>query len=191
MNKITLIITLVFAFATESCTKKEENQIENAPKVTALSTDTLTKDNDSIKSDISSENDLAENKDQLFDIEGNYLSKDNANCKMSLKLYYSEGKLKYDLKTEHKKITDFAILELNEKKDGYFITLKNIEWSENLGATDSDGNTTDKNLPLPKEIQGSLSKNEITIQNSGNAMNNYEKFSECGLKYINLIKIVK
>lgn len=184
MKKNTLLIIITFMLATQSCSKDKNSQTETASKI-----DTAETENHK-KSDISLEKDLEKNQDLIFDIEGDYESKDT-DCKMNLKLYHAEGKLKYDLKTDRKKITDFATLELNEKKDGYYITLKNIEWSENLGATDSDGNAMDKNLPLPQEIQGSLSKNEITIQNYGNAMNNYEKFAECGLKYINLMKIVK
>jgi len=80
---------------------------------------------------------------------------------------------------------------LDEKKERYFVTLKNIKWSKNIGVVDSEGNAIDKNLSLPDEIQGSLDKNGIMIQNYGNAMNDYEKFTECGLKYISLIKVVK
>ena len=43
-------------------------------------------------------------------------------------------------------------------------------------------------LELPKDIEGVLYKDEITIQNSGNAMNYYVKFAECDLKYIHLTK---
>lgn len=43
---------------------------------------------------------------------------------MDLKLYYSEGKLKYDLKTDRQTLTDFATLTLDEKKEGYYVTLK-------------------------------------------------------------------
>ncbi|AZB28421.1 hypothetical protein [Chryseobacterium balustinum] len=183
MKKITFISTLVFVLAVQSCAKKDDKPV-------ATTTQSSSKQNDSIQSDISQKN-LSKNNNLLFDIEGLYQSKDNASCNMNLKLYYSEGKLKYDLKTDRQTLTDFATLTLNEKKDGYYITLKNIKWSENTGAVDSKGNAIDKNLDLPKDIQGSLDKYGITIQNYGNAMNSYEKFAECGLKYINLIKDVK
>nr|WP_314491831.1 hypothetical protein [uncultured Chryseobacterium sp.] len=189
MKNTTIIITLIFAFAIQSCVKKDDKQIENTAKVNATSIDSLAKQNDSLQPDSSQKN-ITENNDLLFDIEGLYQSKENANCKMDLKLYYSEGKLKYDLKTDRQTLTDFASLTLDEKKEGYYVTLKNIKWSENVGTVDSEGDAIDKNLSLPNEIQGSLDKNGITIQNYGNAMNNYEKFAECGSKYINLIKVI-
>ncbi|MFV0470407.1 MAG: hypothetical protein ACK5L7_00005, partial [Paludibacteraceae bacterium] len=76
----------------------------------------------------------------------------------------------------------------NDKKDGYYLTLKNIEWSENEGALDEEGEQVDDSVELPKEIQGVLYKNEITIQNTGNSMNYYVKIAECDQKYIHLIK---
>lgn len=190
MKKITLISTLVFALAIQSCEKKIDNQSENTEKGIATPSDSLAKQNDSLQSQSSQKN-SSQNNDLLFDIVGTYQSQEIADCKMNLKLYYKEGTLKYDLKTDRQTVTDFATLTLDEKKEGYYITLKNIKWSKNVGAEDSEGNATDKNLPLPTEIQGSLDKNGITIQNYGNAMNNYEKFAECGSKYINLTKVVK
>ena len=77
---------------------------------------------------------------------------------------------------------------LNERADGYYITFKDIEWSEYLGAIDPEGTKSEEDLELPKDIQGVLYKDEITIQNSGNAMNYYVKFGECDLMYIHLIK---
>ena len=85
-------------------------------------------------------------------------------------------------------LTDKAEIELNEKKDGYYITFNNIEWSENEGALDDDGEQIDKEIVLPTTVQGVLYKNEITIQNTGNAMNYYVKIGECDLKFIHLIR---
>lgn len=190
MKKATIIFTLIFTLAIQSCVKKDDKQIENTARVDATLPDSLTKQNDSLQRDSSQKN-ITENNDLLFAIEGLYQSKDNASCKMDLKLYYSEGKLKYDLITDNQTRTDFATLTLDEKKERYFVTLKNIKWSKNIGVVDSEGNAIDKNLSLPDEIQGSLDKNGIMIQNYGKAMNDYEKFTECGLKYISLIKVVK
>lgn len=69
-----------------------------------------------------------------------------------------------------------------------YLTLKNIEWSENEGISDDGGEPIEDDIGLPQEIQGELYKNEIAIQNYGNSMNYYVKFGECDLKYIHLIK---
>lgn len=125
----------------------------------------------------------------LFNIEGNYeFKKEETICKMNLTLYYQKNQLKYKLKTNTREFSDDAEIELNEKKDGYYITFKNIEWSEYLGGLDNEGEPIDKNLSIPENVSGTLYKNEIIIQNYGNAMNYYVVFDECGEKYIELIK---
>lgn len=125
----------------------------------------------------------------LFNIEGNYNIEENeSDCKMQLELYYKNKQLHYQLVTNTKKYADKAILELNEKKDGYYITFKNIEWSEDEGALDNEGEPIVKERTLPQDIQSVMYKNEITIQNSGNAMNYYIKIGDCDLKFIKLIK---
>ncbi|MCX8534360.1 hypothetical protein [Chryseobacterium luquanense] len=125
----------------------------------------------------------------LFNIEGNYeFKKEETTCKMNLTLYYQKNQLKYKLKTNTREFSDNAEIELNEKKDGYYITFKNIEWSEYLGGLDNEGEPIDKNLSIPENVSGTLYKNEIIIQNYGNSMNYYVVFDDCGEKYIELIK---
>ena len=125
----------------------------------------------------------------LFEIAGNYILEDNdTDCKFDLSLYYKNDQLFYQLHTNTRKLTDKAEIELNEKKDGYYITFNNIEWSENEGALDDDGEQIDKELVLPTTVQGVLYKDKISIQNTGNAMNYYVKIGECDLKFIHLIR---
>lgn len=134
-------------------------------------------------------NNIEKNEKLLFDIEGEYSFKANVtDCKINLTLYYTNNQLKYKLKTNTREIFDNASLELNETKDGYYIILENIEWSEYLGALDEEGNPIEENLSLPQEISGELNKNEIIIQNYGNAMNYYMKLGECDVKYLYLIR---
>lgn len=136
-----------------------------------------------------SENNIEKNEKLLFDIEGEYSFKDElTGCKLNLTLYYNNNQLKYKLKTNTRELSGNAILELNERKEGYYITFENIEWSEYLGAIDPEGESPDENLALPQEISGSLNKNEIIIENYGNAMNYYVKLGECDVKYIHLIR---
>jgi len=134
-------------------------------------------------------NNSEKNEKLLFDIEGEYSFKANfTDCKINLTLYYTNNQLKYRLKTNTREISNNASLELNETKDGYYIILENIEWSEYLGALDDEGNPIEENLSLPQEISGELNKNEIIIQNYGNAMNYYMKLGECDVKYLYLIR---
>ncbi|MFV0471389.1 MAG: hypothetical protein ACK5L7_05085 [Paludibacteraceae bacterium] len=127
--------------------------------------------------------------EMLFEIEGIYYMEENElNCGITLMLFRENEKLRYKLKTNTRELTNDAKIELNDKKDGYYLTLKNIEWSENEGALDEEGEQVDDSVELPKEIQGVLYKNEITIQNTGNSMNYYVKIAECDQKYIHLIK---
>jgi len=41
------------------------------------------------------------------------------------------------------------------------------------------------------EIEGQYTKNKIVIQNYGSSMNQYLNFSECDIKYLELLKIEK
>mgnify|MGYP003585327353 CR=1 FL=1 len=138
------------------------------------------------------ENNIEKSRKLLFDIEGEYFFKaETTGCKMNLTLYYANNQLKYKLKTNTREISDNATLQLNERKDGYYITFENIEWSEYLGALDEEGNPIEENLSLPQEISGELNENEIIIQNYGNAMNYYMKLGECDVKYLYLIRNLK
>lgn len=69
-----------------------------------------------------------------------------------------------------------------------YLIFKGIKWAENEGALDEDGEPKVKDLKIPTDIEGLLSESEIQIQNSGNAMNSYVKFYDCGDKYISLTK---
>lgn len=138
------------------------------------------------------QNTLKKHEKLLFDIEGEYSYKaDVVDCKINLTLFYTTNQLKYKLKTNTRELSDNATLQLNEEKNGYYITFENIEWSEYLGAIDEEGNSSEENLSLPQEVEGVLYKNEITIQNAGNAMNYYVKIGECDVKYIHLIRNLK
>jgi len=127
----------------------------------------------------------------LFNIEGNYaLERNDASCKMELTIFKNKKQLEYRLKTNTRHWQGDVEVTLNEKRDGYYITFKNIEWSEYEGGALPDENDTEdqEQVALPQEVQGVLYKNEITIQNTGNAMNYYVKFGDCNLKYIRLVK---
>ena len=171
---------LAIAFLFQSCGNETEKQksIKISIKEPKNITDTVQNIVQPIK-----------NNDLLFDVEGNYTFKDElTDCKISLSLFYKNGVLKYNMNTNTSKLSGVAKIDLNERKDGYYITFENIEWSEYLGTIDPEGETSEEDLPLPQDIEGVLYKNEITIQNYGNAMNYYVKLGECDVKYIHLVK---
>ena len=185
MKKLLTLLTL--AFALQSCEnkieKQENTEIQKSAPQKIIETNAMTDTIQNVPQP-------AKNNDLLFDIEGNYtLRKDVVtDCEIFLSLFYKNGVLEYNMETNTRKLSGNAKIELNENKDGYYITFKNIEWSEYLGAIDTEGETSEEDLPLPQDIQGILYKDEITIQNSGNAMNYYVKLGECDVKYIHLIK---
>lgn len=127
----------------------------------------------------------------LFPVEGNYtLEQHDVNCKMNLTIYRNNGQFYYRLKTGKQQWKGDVVITPNEKQDGYYITLKDIEWSEYEGTINFDEEDIEEqdDIALPQEVQGVLYENEITIQNTGNAMNYYVKFGDCDLKYIRLVK---
>ena len=181
MKILPLILALLFFI---SCTEnKQSNNIKNTDTTKNIIPS-------SVDTPIVTQKDTnADDAPTLFKIEGNYIVEENeSSCKLELKLYYKNKQLYYQLVTNTKKYADKAEIELNEEKDGYYITFKNIEWSENEGALDDEGEPIDKEITLPQDIQGVMYKNEITIQNSGNSMNYYVKIGDCDLKFIRLIK---
>ena len=125
------------------------------------------------------------NNKTLFDIEGSYsLEQSESSCKFDLTLYREKGQLRYKLVTNTRNLTGAAAIELNERKDGYYLALKDLEWSENDGALNDEGEPIDASIKLPTSVEGILYKDEISIQNAGNAMNYYVQVGECDLKYI-------
>ena len=185
MKKLLLLLILSSAF--KSC----ENLSKNQKRTEIYNSEQ--KQNTEINRNIDSLQNVAhyaDIEDLLFDITGNYtLPEDKVtDCKFFLSLFFKNGTLKYDIQINTKKHSSNAEIVLNERADGYYITFKDIEWSEYLGAIDPEGTNSEEDLELPRNIQGVLYKDEITIQNSGNAMNYYVKFGECDLMYIHLIK---
>lgn len=121
----------------------------------------------------------------LFNIEGSYsLELSDSDCKFDLTLHREKGQLRYKLVTKTRNLTGAAEIELNEKKDGYYLDLKDLEWSENEGALNDEGEPIEEDIKIPTTVQGVMYKDEITIQNAGNSMNYYVKIGECDLKYI-------
>lgn len=182
MHKIVKLSILVFVVIS-SCKKEEKQMITEVPQATTemvLEQDTIVPENDLP---------VAEKLDLPFEIEGEYSFTDEvASCEMHLKIFSAKGILKYELKTGERNVLGDA--EISKKENGnYYITFKDIEWSENKGLIDPEGNTPEENLPIPTEIMAGLRDNQIIFQNYGNAENYYVILKECDVKYVFFDKV--
>jgi hypothetical protein len=124
-------------------------------------------------------------------IEGTYVAINDAEesdqCAMTIIIEKAGGYI-YKFKTQNRSLSGKLSVEATEGKDGYYITLEGIEWSEYEGELNDNGEAKAKDLALPMGINGVIQDNEITIQNTGNSMNYYVKLEDCGKKYIRLKK---
>ncbi|MRX40762.1 hypothetical protein GJU43_15850 [Flavobacterium sp. LC2016-23] len=125
-------------------------------------------------------------------IEGVYTSNE---CDLSIQITKTKDGYAYFLQTNTRKLNGKATVAQNESGEKY-VTLQGIQWDDYEGdisneeETDSVSNPekTAKEIEIPVGIDASYVKDTLTIQNYGNSMNSYTKISECGAKYIRLIK---
>lgn len=116
-------------------------------------------------------------------------------CEISLEITKTKEGYTYFLKTKARQVKGIANFTKNESGESY-LTLEGIKWDEYEGDISnqeendsiSDSETTPKDLEIPVGIGAGYVKDTLTIQNYGNSMNSYTKLSECGRKYIQLIK---
>ncbi|TPG36316.1 hypothetical protein [Flavobacterium pectinovorum] len=132
-------------------------------------------------------------------IEGLYKTQPDPNnadeCEMSIEISKVKNDYFYFLKTKLRKLKGKATFTTNESGEKYLV-LESIKWDDyegdisNEDETDSisDQKPEHKELEIPVGIDASYVKDTLTIQNYGNSMNSYTKISECGRKYIQLIK---
>lgn len=161
-----------------SCNNKAETVVENNKPVIA---------------------DTIQTKKIQESIEGFYETKDDPDntgeCAISVEITKEKDGYLYFLQTKLRKLKGKATFTANESGEKYLV-LEGIKWDEYEGdisneeETDSisDSNTASKELEIPVGIGAGYVKDTLTIQNYGNAMNSYTKISECGRKYIQLIK---
>jgi hypothetical protein len=129
-------------------------------------------------------------------IEGLYKTQQDPNstdeCEISLEIAKIKSDYVYFLKTKLRKVKGKATFSTNESGEKY-IVLEGIKWDDYEGDISNEDETdsisdSKEALEIPVGIDASYVKDTITIQNYGNAMNSYTKISECGRKYIQLIK---
>lgn len=130
-------------------------------------------------------------------IEGIYETKpeegSSDECKITLEITKTKTGYSYFLKTKTRKLKGIANFTKENSGEQYLI-LEGIKWDEYEGdiseedESDSISESKPKELEIPVGIDASYAKDTLTIQNYGNSMNSYTKLSECGRKYIQLIK---
>ena len=167
----TIVYIILSVFLISACTnKKVENVVEKDIPKTEISVE-INKNEESI--------------------EGIYKT---AECDISVEITKNKDGYQYLLKTNLRKVKGKATFSTNESGEKYLV-LEGIKWDEYEGdisneeENDSLADSKPKpELEIPIGIDASYVKDTLTIQNYGNAMNSYTKISECGLKYIQLIK---
>jgi len=179
MNSISKITAVfVLALLVLACNNKPKPAIEKDASTSKVSLQTNT--NEKVIEGIYETHPESENSDE---------------CKISIEITKTKTGYSYFLKTKLRKLKGIATLTTNESGEK-IIALEGIEWDEHEGdisheeENDSiaDSGTNSQELKIPVGIGASYTKDTLTIQNYGNAMNSYTKLSECGRKYIQLIK---
>lgn len=122
---------------------------------------------------------------------GNYHESKRTDCNFKLSISKKFNDYFYDIKFDDKKLTGKISFNRSLEEQKVFIKFEGIKWAEYEGALDEEGGPINRNLELPVGIEGLWQEEEIFIQNFGNAMNYFTKFSECGDKFIILQKLGK
>ncbi len=119
------------------------------------------------------------------EIEGTYQAD---GCDFSIIISKIKNDYHYNFKTNVRTLKGKATYSKNSSGEKH-ITLEGIQWDEYEGDISNENDSIpQKELEIPVGIDALYVKDTLTIQNYGNAMNSYTKISECGLKYIQLIK---
>lgn len=125
------------------------------------------------------------------EISGTYTAE---GCHISIIISKIKNDYHYILKTSARNLKGKATYSKDDSGEKY-ITFEGIPWDEyegDISNEEENDSVSDskpgKELEIPVGIGALYVKDTLTIQNYGNAMNYYTKISECGLKYIQLIK---
>ncbi len=129
---------------------------------------------------------------EIDTISGIYKTDSIKDCEMTLQITNRHGKYFYHLVTSERNIKGKVHFESDDPDEKYLV-LEGIEWDEFAGdisgKLDNDEWSGDENpKDNPTEVSFSMQKDTLSSQNSGNAMNYYTVFGECGQKYILLTK---
>ncbi|MBB4801006.1 hypothetical protein HNP37_001045 [Flavobacterium nitrogenifigens] len=163
MNKILSLLFLTYLILTACNQKAESNPAAGDPKIENTVKEQLSKD----------------------EIEGTYKAD---GCDLSVIISKIKNDYQYTFKTSIRTLKGKATYSKNNSGEKY-VTLEGIKWDEYEGDLSNESDSvSQKELEIPVGIDALYTKDTLTIQNYGNSMNSYTKISECGLKYIQLIK---
>lgn len=121
---------------------------------------------------------------------GTYKVDEKYNCALSINIIKRKGEYHYQFKSVNRNLNGKVTFSRSLDEKLIYIDLHGIEWDEDSGdVTKDDGEESTASNELPTVVQGLLSDGEISIQNTGNAMNRYVKIGECDLKFIYLKRV--
>ncbi|WP_366182582.1 hypothetical protein [Flavobacterium ovatum] len=121
-------------------------------------------------------------------IVGTYTNANGTACNFKLIISKKKNSYFYSIITAERSLKGKVSFSRNIDSKEVYINFNGIKWAAYNGALDAEGEPANKTIKIPVGIEGLLNENEITIQNYGNAMNNYTKFNDCDDKYITLRK---
>lgn len=180
MNLINKLAAVICVILTISACDNKKNDPATKPS-TPVDADTITLQ-------------VNNNQESIAGIYKTQHEADNSDdCDISVEITKVKDGYIYFLKTKTRKIKGKVSIT-TEKSGEKYVTLDGIKWDEYEGdisdedENDSISKTTSKKLEIPVGIDASYVKDTLTIENYGNSMNSYTKISECGRKYIQLIK---
>jgi len=163
MKKTLIFLSFIYLILTSCNQKTESNPAAGDPKIENIVKEELSQD----------------------EIEGTYKAD---GCDLSVIISKIKNDYQYTFKTSIRTLKGKATYSKNNSGEKY-ITLEGIKWDEFEGdISDESDSVSKKELEIPVGIDALYVKDTLTIQNYGNSMNSYTKISECGLKYIQLIK---
>jgi hypothetical protein len=111
-------------------------------------------------------------KKQFDEYTGSYKTIDQESCPIVLSIFSQKDELHYKITTSSRELVgQLVIIKQDNEVSLRFVDL--------LGDNPKD------------EVSGLFNNDTIVIQNYGNAMNQYIVFSECGTKYIELVRSEK
>lgn len=123
------------------------------------------------------------------DIAGTYyISEAEQNdCKLEIVVTREKEEYSYQLKTTKRNIRGKLVFTRTENPNEVYMHFTGLPWDSYKGDI-SKGKRDAKVEEKPQSIEAMYADGEMDIQNTGNAMNSYEKLSECGEKYLHLVK---
>lgn len=121
------------------------------------------------------------------DIAGTYVMDESRDCDLQISIIKTGSDFTYELKTIKRNVKGKISLSRGEGSEEMYINLLDLPWDGYEGDVSKEKSNS-KPGTKPQSLEMLYSDDALDIQNSGNAMNSYEKLAECGDKFIHLEK---